>query len=222
MIITNPHADSRKNQTTTLQHGVFGNDFPDIFGPWAIFNHPFQNPSEQFLNYTWNQYWVTRFFLFNICYPFFKPLPVLISGQPAWGIPTINHPSAVEILSPNPNPVEHQRSSDHDGLWPIPPGMTQCGLQETPNVAPTLVFSLNSFECCFHNSSCFGWWNLCFETSWKHVDPFFLFRTHFISWRSTSEGFSFPADFPLNQPRAVGRVDVKEETQRYWKLVVAF
>lgn len=94
--------------------------------------------------------------------------------------------------------------------------------RKLPNVASTLVFSLNSFECCFHNSSCFGWWNLCFETSWKHVDLFFLFRTHFISWRSTSEGFSFPADSPLNQPRAVGRVDVKAETQKYWKLVVAF
>jgi len=69
-VITNPHDDSPKNQTTTLQHGVFANDFPDMFGPWAISNHPFQNPSEQFLDFTWNQYWVTRFFLFNICYPF--------------------------------------------------------------------------------------------------------------------------------------------------------
>lgn len=88
-------------------------------------------------------------------------------------------------------------------------------------VAPTLVLSLNSFECWFHNSCCFGWWNLCFETSWKRVDLFVLFGTIFISSRSTSEGFSFPADFPLNQPRAVGRADMKEETQRYWKLVVA-
>ena len=95
--------------------------------------------------------------------------------------------------------------------------MTPSGVQElfkTPKVAPTLVFCFlfSSFKCCF--------WMilgvLVGETYvLKHlenmVDLVVLFGTRLISSRSTSEGFGFPSHFPLNQPRAVGRVDMKHK-----------
>ena len=56
------------------------------------------------------------------------------------------------------------------------------------------------------------------------VDLVVLFGTRLISSRSTSEGFGFSSHFPLNQPRAVGRVDMKQErcSLDVWKLVALY